>query len=436
MPAGERGASERVRSATTADPVLARALDLDARLVEAAQKVKVLSTLAWPEAEATKFLAGWKRGKPKLPEVEQPKRSLTDAVRAFDAIAADCDAGDPLHRFLQRTARSYAMAARMLDCTGTREFTDLSSELYGRPADHIGPRGLTNLDAAQHFVKATDEAARARDQRAEGAPLSPEFVQLELQRAMTEFFRDHPVKVVLDAGLTAKAAAGADRIRVRADTTFTAMDLPQLVQHEGLVHTLTLKNGRHQPKVRSLGLGAPRTTSTQEGLATLAELITGAIDLSRLRRLALRVLAIHRALSGADFLEVFTFFLESGQSEQESFHSTQRVFRGGDVRGAIVFTKDVVYLQGLISAHSFLSKAIQADKPELIHALFAGRLTLGDVVSLEPYFRSGLIVPPLYEPPWVKNRQCLAATLAFSIFTRGIELDAVTLSDFGAREGL
>lgn len=437
MPAGERAASERVKiSATVADPVVAKALQLDARLYDAAQKVKVLSTLAWPEAEAAKFLSAWKKGKPKLPDVAQPKHGLGDAVKAFDAIAADCDANDPLHRFLQRTARSYAMAARMLDCAGTREFTDLSAELYGRPADHIGPKGLTNLDAAQHFVKATDEASRARDQRAEGAPLTPEDLQVELQRAMTEFFRDHPVKVVLDASLTAKAAAGADRIRVRADTTFTAMDLPQLVQHEGLVHTLTLKNGRNQPSVKCLGLGAPRTTSTQEGLATLAELITGAIDLSRLRRLALRVLAIHRALHGADFLEVFNFFLESGQSEQESFHSAARVFRGGDVRGGIAFTKDVVYLQGLISAHSFLSKAIQADKPELIHALFAGRLTLGDAVSLEPYFRSGLIVPPLYEPPWVKNRQCLAATLAFSIFTREIELDHVTLTDFGAREGL
>ena len=37
------------------------------------------------------------------------------------------------------------------------------------------------------------------------------------------------------------------------------------------------------------GLGAPRTTRTQEGLATFAEIITGAIDISRLRRIALRV---------------------------------------------------------------------------------------------------------------------------------------------------
>lgn len=414
------------------DPVLTKALQLDARLVDAARSVKVLSSLAWPEAEATKFLAGWRKGKAKLPDPSLPKARLGEVVKEFEAIAAQADAQDPLHRFLQRTARSYALAARMLGRVGTLEFTELSTELYGRPTDPIGPDGLTSLDAAHHFVKATEELGHAR--LGDDATLTPEQVRADLQRAMDEFFREHPVKVVLDAGLSAKAAASADRIRLRADTTFTAMDLPQLIQHEGLVHTLTLKNGRHQSKLKSLGLGAPRTTATQEGLATLAELITGSIDLSRLRRLALRVLAIHCALHGADFVDVFRLFLDAGQSEQESFHSAQRVFRGGDPKGGVAFTKDVVYLQGLISAHSFLRKAIQEERPTLIHALFAGRLTLGDAVTLEPYFRDGLIAPPLYEPPWVKNRHCLAATLAFSIFTSQIELDRIALEDFGARE--
>jgi uncharacterized protein (TIGR02421 family) len=415
------------------DPVLTKALQLDARLVEAAKSVKVLSSLAWPDAEATRFLSGWRKGKAKLPDPATPKVKLGDAIKEFEAIAAQADADDPLHRFLQRTARSYAIAARMLGRAGTKEFTDLSTELYGRPTDPIGPQGVTSLDAAHHFVKATEELGHAQ-LGDEGESLTPEQVQTELQRTMNEFFREHPVKVVLEPGLSATAAASADRIRLRADTTFTAMDLPQLIQHEGLVHTLTLKNGRHQPRVKSLGLGAPRTTATQEGLATLAELITGSIDLARLRRLALRVLAIHCALHGADFVDVFRLFLDAGQSEQESFHSAQRVFRGGDPKGGIAFTKDVVYLQGLIAAHSFLRKAIQEERPTLIHALFAGRLTLGDAVSLENYFRDGVIAPPLYEPPWVKNRHCLAANLAFSIFTSQIELDRIALEDFGARE--
>src|SRR6185436_6587157 len=109
-------------------------------------------------------------------------------------------------------------------------------------------------------------------------------------------------------------------------------------------------------------LGAPRTTRTQEGLATLAELITSSIDLSRLRRIALRIKAIGMAMEGADFLEVFSYFLESGQDQLESYQSAMRVFRGGDVRGGICFTKDGVYVQGLILVNTFLRKAIQTGR--------------------------------------------------------------------------
>ena len=45
-----------------------------------------------------------------------------------------------------------------------------------------------------------------------------------------------------------------------------------------------------------MSLGSPRTTKTQEGLATFAELITSSIDLARLRRIALRIPAVHMGL--------------------------------------------------------------------------------------------------------------------------------------------
>src|SRR5690606_6561123 len=154
-----------------------------------------------------------------------------------------------------------------------------------------------------------------------------------------------------------------------------------------LVHTATTLNGRVQPHIKSLGLGSPRTTGTQEGLATFAELITASMDLSRLRRLALRIKAVAIAGAGADFIEVFEFFLANGQSEDESFQSAARIFRGGNVRGGVYFTKDIVYLRGLFSVHTFLRKAIEARKIEYPSYLFVGRLTLGDVVHLEPYIK-------------------------------------------------
>lgn len=114
--------------------------------------------------------------------------------------------------------------------------------------------------------------------------------------------------------LAAKAAAGASRIRLRDATCFSENDVRQLLEHEAFVHSLTALNDRARPWLRSLALGAPRSTAAQERLATFAELVTGAIEIARLERIALRIIAIDMALSGDDFIEVFRWFVkESGQ---------------------------------------------------------------------------------------------------------------------------
>lgn len=77
-----------------------------------------------------------------------------------------------------------------------------------------------------------------------------------------------------------------------------------MLQHKAFVHLATAQNGVRQPNLKCLALGAPRTTQTQEGIATLAELLTGSMDIERLRRLALRVLAVQQARDSADFLQV------------------------------------------------------------------------------------------------------------------------------------
>jgi hypothetical protein len=162
-------------------------------------------------------------------------------------------------------------------------------------------------------------------------------------------------------------------------------------------------------------------------LATVAELISGAMDLARLRRLALRVAAIDEAIAGADFVEIFRFFLDQGQTELESAYSAARIFRGGDVRGGLVFTKDVVYMRGLFSVHTFLRRAMIDVRPELVERLFAGRLTLGDVLRLESEFADGTIQPPRFIPPWATNLRTLAAGMSFSAMSNQIELASVDL---------
>ncbi len=399
----------------------------DAAVVAAARDVKVLTELAWPVEVGRRFLAGWRAGNPALPE--PPRVEFQAEAEALERLSTP--AGDhPMARFIARTAASYRTALGLLENAHTPRFTALSRELYGGPRDRVLPGGLTSLEAARHFVAETDSLASSCPEVEGDYRIPAETVQARIQAAIDPVFHEEPLAVVLDPGLAAKAAAGATRIRLRAGASFSEADVAQLIQHEALVHSATSRNGRAQPYLTCLSLGAPRTTATQEGLASFAELISNAIDLARLRRIALRIVAIDHALEGADFIEVFRYFLDTGSPPREAYASAQRVFRGGDVRGGVAFTKDVVYLRGLLRTHAWLHAALSARKLMYPHYLFAGRLTWNDVEELEPCFEEGLIAPPRFEPAWVKNRTELAAWLAFSNLTHSLPVAEAELADF------
>ena len=259
--------------------------------------------------------------------------------------------------------------------------------------------------------------------------LSAEQVQVELQERIDAFFGEAAVRVELDPNLIAKAAASATRIRLRTNTGFTEYDRNQLLMHEAFVHTLTGLNGRAQPVLGSLARGSPRTTATQEGLATLSEMMSGSMDIERMKRISLRILAIDKAIDGADFIEVFRFFLDAGQSESDSFTSAQRIFRGVPTAGGAAFTKDTVYLHGLLSVHTFFRWCLRHRKLGLARQLFAGKMALEDVFNFESSYNAGLIIAPRFLPPWIQRANGLAGMLAFSLFVNKIRLDTIDEDD-------
>ena len=405
----------------------ARSRELDRRLVAAAREIRVLSSLTWREGTLEAFLASWHAGNPKLPELELAPHDLAEERGALDAIARDADPDDPLQAFIARTARSYSTAARMLGATGTPAFTELSCEIYGTPDATIPGAEVTHREIAERLLANTDDLRAAGVLTEEELCLSAEAVQGELEQAFTTFFGEQAPAVKIDPQLGSKATAGSRRVRLRGNTHFSHINVDQLREHEGFVHAATALNGRAQTTLSCMGLNAPRTTLTQEGLATYAEVVTHSLDIARLRRLALRTLAIHAALDGADFVEVFGLFLDAGQSPDESVHSAMRVFRGSDVRGPAVFTKDVVYLCGLIAVHTFLRKAIAEGRPELVRHLFCGRLALPDVLALEFAFASEHLVEPSFVPSWATELHRLSAHLAFSAVIDQVDLRSVEL---------
>lgn len=407
-----------------------RILDLDAEVIELAKPINVLKHLNWPDELEAKFLDDWRAGRPCLPEVEFCIPDWTKAITALVDFQKRCEGDDPLLQFLRSTAWSYAEAGRMLMAAGTPQFTECSIRLYGRPNDVYQTQSFTGLDAAAFLLEKTDDLLSGTTIRPAVFDMTaPEFAA-KLQLAINAYFVEDSVKVIVDDKLSSKAIAGTTRIRIRSSAMFNALDFDQLYHHEALIHTATAINGRRQTLLKSLGLSAPRTTRTQEGLAVFAELATRSIDIQRLRRLALRILAIKQVLDGADFIECFRFFLEGGQDEREAYKSTQRIFRGGDVRGGIPFTKDSAYLKGVMEAHVLMNLAIRDNKPEIIERLFAGRLTMGDAIALGPCFDAGILDRPRYVPPWAQDTSRVAALLAYGSFMMNVDLKSISLENF------
>ncbi|MCL1635736.1 flavohemoglobin expression-modulating QEGLA motif protein [Luteimonas sp. SX5] len=407
-------------------PDIAHHAALDARMVAAVRELRLLQLVSWPAALQPPFLESFARGQPAMPKIEYPKLDFSNARRELAAIIEEADAAHPLGRYLIESAQSWSTAAQLLEALGTPAVTVHSMALYGGPEERLPGDGPTTREAARHFIAIASELDRELLAPSEQVAISATALKLQLQSDLDDFFDARVIEVVMDPDLIAKAAAGATRIRLRAGASFSDYDRHQLLQHEAFVHSLTALNGRGQPHFPSLALSSPRTTATQEGLATFAEQITGSIDIERMKRVSLRIEAVAMALDGADFIEVFRYFLDAGQNEVESFASAQRVFRGVPPTGGAAFTKDAVYLRGLIGVHTFFRWALRQRKLRLCRLLFAGKMTLADVQRFEPLFDAGVIHPPRWLPQWVSRANGLAGMLAFSLFANRIRLDQVS----------
>ncbi len=416
-------------TAQTLTPELAHYAALDTRMVAAVRGIDVLATVSWPAQVQADFLTARERGEMSFPQIAYPKQQHAEVRAELEAIVAETDAVHPVGNYIAHTCESWRIATLLLESLGTAEITEHSVMLYGKPGDLLPGDGPSNIEAAQHFIAIADELDRELVSGAAAETISAESLREALQDKLDAFFVHHKIKVLIDPNLISKAAAGPTRIRLRSTAMFNEYDGRQLLEHEAFVHSLTALNGREQPWLKSMARSSPRVTATQEGIATFAEQITGAIDIERMKRISLRIIAIDMALGGASFLDVFEFFGSAGQSPTESFSSSQRVFRGAPLSGGSAFTKDTVYLHGLLSVHTFFRWALRNDRLPLCRMLFAGKMALQDVLRFEPLFDAGFLAPPLYIPPWVQRANGLAGMLAFSLFANKIRLDRVDADD-------
>jgi uncharacterized protein (TIGR02421 family) len=386
--------------------------------------IRVLRLVAWGEEVERAFFAAGARELPRPEYRIAPE--VAEAGARFKALKAQVTGDSAIEIFLRETCEAFATAARMLAAAGTRDFYHHAVELYGRPDSLTADRRTTNLGLARHFRRVVDGVAgRApipspQDDLIYGAE---EVVPL-LEAQFARFFPGQRIGVELCDGIAAKAVAGVDGVRIKRGVRFSERDLAQLEYHEGQVHVATALNGRAQPIMPFIGYPSPRTTATQEGLAVLTEFLTQSTSIDRLRRLADRTLAIKMAEDGADFLQLYAFFLERGNDEPAAYDGARRVCRGGLVAGGAPFTKDVCYLDGLLRVTNFLRVALVKGHLGDVPLFFAGKIAVDDVPLFGRLAREGLVRLPTYLPDWARDLSYLTAFMSYSAFLGDCDLDA------------
>ena len=226
--------------------------------------------------------------------------------------------------------------------------------------------------------------------------------------------------MVVSDGMIADASAGADTIRLSQDAMFSERELRYLEVHEGWVHVGTTLNGAMQPYCSFLSKGSPSTSVLQEGLAVLTEMVTFCSFPGRMRKLINRVIALDKINQGADFLDVYHYFLTCELSPLDSYKHSVRLFRGSTPTGG-AFTRDVSYAKGFVLVYNFIRFAISQRRIDVVPLLFTGKLRLDDLPLLCELRDQDLLIAPMYLPPAFKDLSALSVWMSISLFLNQFE---------------
>jgi len=398
-----------------------RISDLSDRLYQASREIRILTHLGWSSEIRETF---FRNKEQRLPEVTYPRFEPSNVMMQIAAIQAELG-GSIIDQWLNRQANVIANSALMLSSVGTEQFYKYSRELYGAPDNPLTDGMSTSLSLAQQFDEIIESLSHIDLGAPQDADRNAEEVVKQIQIAVEKAFGDDAPEVYAVDELSANALAGPTRIRVRAGANFTDRDVVQLIHHEAHIHVGTALNGRHQDLLPMLKTSHAGTTRTQEGLAVFAEFITGTMDIDRMRRLSDRVLGIQMAIDGADFIEVYRYFVERVKDKEQAFENTRRVFRGGVITGGAPFTKDNVYLNGLLRVHNFFRAIVSTNRVDCLPLMFCGKLDLEDIPVLSQLAKQGLLKQPKYLPPWASDKRFLLSYLAYSSFLNRIDMQKV-----------
>jgi uncharacterized protein (TIGR02421 family) len=267
-------------------------------------------------------------------------------------------------------------ALRDLD---TPEFLSSSLQLYGAPDDDLVRLAREILSALPDDVSPPADGDRVPVQ----GIVSRAREEIDYyRRKLTSFHATVEISDSIASGIM----VSQDQLLISSRLSLRPERIEPLLHHEVGTHLLTYFNGRCQ-LFRQLYAGLAGYEELQEGLAVLAEYLSGGLTPRRLRILAGRVLAAKAMVCGADFAETFSLLHDEYHfAARQAFVATLRVFRGGGL------TKDIIYLRGLRDLLRYLAAGHD------LEPLYVGKISLQHVPYVQEMRRRGIIAAPSVLP--------------------------------------
>jgi uncharacterized protein (TIGR02421 family) len=168
-----------------------------------------------------------------------------------------------------------------------------------------------------------------------------------------------------------------------------------LIQHELGTHVLTYLNGISQP-LKLLSSGVPGYEQLQEGIAVLAEYLTGGLTVERMQLLAARVIAVDSMLNEHDFVKTFELLTDRYHfKKKQAFRITTRVYRSGGI------TKDAVYLKGLHLLVHYLNEG------NPLEPLLIGKIKQSYLPVINELIERKILKPIRIKPRYLYNNDSL-----------------------------
>ena len=364
---------------TSPSQELAPALEIDARLTEIERCVNMLVNVApvnaaeaWVDFERSDFAT--------VPTLRlRPLRFEPDLVRRelYDLEVENVT--DPaLHTLFRAKRDEIARQVTALEDRDTSRFVYGSLQLYGGIAQPLA-------SAAQELLETIPALAPGAPSLTAGAFAKAARAEFDRYRAE---YPDFPAHIEVREDIS-ELMVSLGRLLIPEAAAFRADRVEPLLHHEIGTHVVTYQNGARQP-LTLLTIGLPGYDETQEGLAVLAEYLTGGLDPRRLRVLAARVVAVGWMLDGAGFREIFESLREEHRIPARTAWSIAiRVVVGG---GSV---KDAIYLRGITR----ILEALAAGGS--LEVLFVGKLSLDHIPLIQDLLDREVLQAPWVRPRWL-----------------------------------